>query len=43
MKRVYLLRHAKSSWKDRSLADRRQAARGVGEACREGDCRSSSD
>ena len=22
MKRVYLLRHAKSSWKDRSLADR---------------------
>jgi phosphohistidine phosphatase len=30
MKRVYLLRHAKSSWKDRSLADRDRPLAGRG-------------
>jgi phosphohistidine phosphatase len=30
MKRVYLLRHAKSSWKDRSLADRERPLAGRG-------------
>jgi phosphohistidine phosphatase len=31
MKRVYLLRHAKSSWEDRSLADRDRPLAGRGE------------
>ena len=30
MRRVYLLRHAKSSWKDRSLADRDRPLAGRG-------------
>jgi phosphohistidine phosphatase len=30
MKRLYLLRHAKSSWKDRSLADRERPLAGRG-------------
>jgi phosphohistidine phosphatase len=30
MKRVYLLRHTKSSWKDRSLADRDRPLAGRG-------------
>jgi phosphohistidine phosphatase SixA len=30
MKRVYLLRHAKSSWKDGSLADRERPLAGRG-------------